>query len=603
MIVIEKSFVESDLSPHLASVYSFGEVLNVAKQKVISAANDDLPSPRELYLRSLDRLQRSLPCRGKSDPSLLGVMFPDLAPAPQLPESELRVIAWKANLANDLQAQAQRISSIYLSELESIVRELIVFSVPPTFPSLSPIQLLISSKEILRILKSSGRSLVYGSGGIRGINFVWMKNIQAAWSSDLLLSSHCLQMTHDMIADIFDSLLSMARNHQSEGSGSTLDFDENHKQVVTFSFQTLELQIALPWQSEERRDSLLTDRSIITLQELRRVLPMVIKGKEIQERIQSFAEVMITSFNRSLALGDIGTLLKELEQGEDLQFEVATTYFLAQQNYGLILTTPCALYLTAICQSLSLYILSKGQEVVSKESEGFLLSSHLFSAIQSCEDLKATFRGILPSQNEVNVANGPPLRRQENNTALRRPNRSSSDSSSDSDSDSDSEDDDDDNCQKRYNALIKSLLRSSPNGVIIDPITGFHISKENIRCHDYDAACALPASERAKAAYRLCTDEEQIVVDQYLNRQNSSAKIRQKHQEASRIYASTPAISRDIFQYHLRLLTESCLQDHLETMGHHQPTRCQFYFTTEATTILHLSVEQECVRKVRDVML
>jgi hypothetical protein len=316
----------------------------------------------------------------------------------------------------------------------------------------------------------------------------------------------------------------------------------------------------------------------------------VLKGRELQEQIQRFAEDMITPFKRPSGADPLESFLTQ--QIQTLRFEVATTIFLAWRCYGLVLTAPCAVYLTAICQKLSLCILSRGEEVALNEHEGFLFRSHLVSAIQQYEDLNDTFSVHFGPPPSLKTTISPPQRRQgrdEFNSAV------SSGSGSESDDSSDDEDD-----SRSYDALIKSLLRSSPNGVIIDPITGYHISKENVKCHDYDAACALPASERAKIAYHLCTDEEQAVIDQYQKNKYSSTAIRNKSLEFSGFYSSTPAISREIFQSHLYQLTERCLQDHLEMMGQ-QPARCQIFFTAEATTILQLAVEHECVRKLRDL--
>ena len=91
------------------------------------------------------------------------------------------------------------------------------------------------------------------------------------------------------------------------------------------------------------------------------------------------------------------------------------------------------------------------------EHEGFLFRSHLVSAIQQYEDLNDTFSvhfGPPPSLKTTTIS--PPQRRQGRDEFY-----SAGSSGSESESDDSSDDEDD---SRSYDALIKSLLRSSPNG-------------------------------------------------------------------------------------------------------------------------------------------
>jgi len=155
---------------------------------------------------------------------------------------------------------------------------------------------------------------------------------------------------------------------------------------------------------------------------------------------------------------------------------------------GLVLTAGASVYLAAICEYIVAVLLERAKEVAGDVSEDMISCRHLFLAMRTYPDLSALFPGFV-RQGGV-IPSSPSVEFTRELFPMRPP------------------------ALVAYDNMIRSLARSAPNGIIVDPLTGSHVCAYSGSCvEELDAASASSVFERAAMATALLSDEQRVIVE------------------------------------------------------------------------------------------
>jgi hypothetical protein len=334
--------------------------------------------------------------------------------------------------------------------------------------------------------------------------------------------------------------------------------------------------MALPGESSDNSSTQPTfSHTIITLADIQRILILVFREdvlaystKDLQKLIRNLTPLAErTAADAPMVL----SLLDEYQTASNLTLPIHITISLAYQLYRVVLTIPAACYLTMLCEYIAAEILELSGRSAEETSDHCIFASHVHNSIVNDSEIFHTCPGAIKHNRRIEIGQHGV---------------------------------DDPNLQN-YQILRDTLLSSSPHGIIIDPLTGCHVSSRYADCHHLDIACSIKsASQRAQLAYDLCSPQQQTIIDSY--RQNTF-RIRRDYIYATQSFATLPTIPTELFISILSEITQKAQERLGEcALSPEDATwmkKRNVLWTMESVVLLQLAVEKSLVTKLETLQV
>lgn len=490
-----------------------------------------------------------------------------------IPKSAMSLLLRRSGIYAEIPDALHLLSTRYYEFTRTIVEDLFWITLNNMDKDQSLLSLL-RTEDLLTILKPKS-CLVYGYGGVRGINYVWIESICDVFTQihpHMFLSPSAVTVLHDAIADVFDTVLTSSLTHVSNISKSSKygGMDHNHRNIINIPLLKqkpcdhathIQAPVAVQGGNENIRDR------IVTCSDIQRILILIFRDdvfSHCMKDIQTTLDHVSALVDRVPEDEECGfDLLCEYQNNSKLTFSIHVTIYLAFSLYGVILTFPAACYLTMLCEYISAEVLELAGYRANETGNECVLGSHVHHAICNDSELIQSCPGAIKHHQIMT-----PLNSRVDDPALR-----------------------------NYHILRDTLLASAPYGIMIDPLTGCHISSSYKTCHHLDIACSIKlASERARLAYDLCPPDQQKIIDAY---RKNTLRIRRDYIYAAQSYATLPLIPMETYISIISDITGTCRGKLLEIL-HPDGTLpvWNIFWTMEILVLLQLSVEKYFLMKL-----